>query len=127
MKAILGRTAALLACMAALPSPADARLAVRAREADPRREIPPLGWAYAGSKGIKLQPEGSRFEPGLIYEFRYPARDPGVLGIGCRPWRLFPQRPHVRPARASHPESATRLRSGSPRRDAACATTSRWG
>ena len=59
-----------------------ARLTVRAKEADARVEIPATGWAYADSRSIKLLPDGTKFQPGLIYEFWYPAKDPKVLGIG---------------------------------------------
>jgi Alpha/beta hydrolase domain len=59
-----------------------ARLTVRAREGDPRTEIPPRQWAYADARSIKLLPEGTAFQPGLIYDFWYPAKDPKVLGIG---------------------------------------------
>jgi hypothetical protein len=59
-----------------------ARLTVRVREGDPRREIPSSQWAYADSRSIKLLPEGTAFQPGLIYDFWYPAKDPKVLGIG---------------------------------------------
>jgi hypothetical protein len=59
-----------------------ARLTVRARERDPRREIPRSQWAYADARSIKLLPEGTAFQPGLIYDFWYPAKHPKVLGIG---------------------------------------------
>jgi Alpha/beta hydrolase domain len=59
-----------------------ARLTVRVNEGDPRREIPSSHWAYADSRSIKLLPEGTAFQPGLIYDFWYPAKDPKVLGIG---------------------------------------------
>jgi hypothetical protein len=59
-----------------------ARLTVRAREGDPRTEIPSSQWAYADARSIKLLPDGATFQPGLIYDFWYPAKDPKVLGIG---------------------------------------------
>jgi hypothetical protein len=59
-----------------------ARLTVRTKETDAPKEIPLNGWAYVDSRNIKLLPEGTKFAPGLIYDFRYPARDPKVLGIG---------------------------------------------
>jgi len=61
---------------------AQAKLTVRRGEADPRREIPPSGWTYAGPRQIALLPDGTRPEPGSIYEFHYPAKNPTVLGIG---------------------------------------------
>lgn len=59
-----------------------ARLTVRTKEKDVPAEIPISGWAYADSRRIKLLPEGTKFQPGLIYDFRYPAKDPKILGIG---------------------------------------------
>jgi hypothetical protein len=61
---------------------AQARLTVRAREADPPVEIPATGWTYKGSRAIALVPAGTAFAPGFIYDFRYPARDPKIIGIG---------------------------------------------
>ncbi|MBI3325332.1 MAG: hypothetical protein HYZ81_01320 [Nitrospinae bacterium] len=59
-----------------------ARLTVRTKEGDARTEIPPSQWAYADARSIKLLPDGTKFQPGLIYDFWYPARDPKVLGMG---------------------------------------------
>ena len=59
-----------------------AKLTVRRREADARREISASGWAYVNEREIRLLPEGSKPEVGSIYEFHYPAKDPRVLGIG---------------------------------------------
>jgi hypothetical protein len=59
-----------------------ARLTVRAREKDPHTEIPIRQWAYADARSIKLLPEGTAFQAGLIYDFWYPAKDPKVLGSG---------------------------------------------
>ena len=36
----------------------------------PPNEIPASGWAYVDSRNIKLLPEGAKFQPGLIYDFR---------------------------------------------------------
>ncbi len=55
---------------------------MRRNEADARREIPPGGWAYAGDAGIELLPPSTRPEPGSLYEFHCPAKDPRVLGAG---------------------------------------------
>ena len=60
----------------------EARLTVRGKEEDPHTEIPPDRWAYVDSRSIKQLPDGTRFQPGLIYDFWYPAKDPKVLGIG---------------------------------------------
>ncbi len=76
------RATAPLSYEAASLDQARARLTVRASEAEPPAEIPPTGWAYADSRSIKLLPEGTAFQPGSIYDFSYPAKDPKVLGIG---------------------------------------------
>lgn len=59
-----------------------ANLSVRAREADPAVVIPSDGWEYTDSRTIRLLPAGTKFKPGWIYDFHYPAKDPKVLGIG---------------------------------------------
>jgi hypothetical protein len=59
-----------------------ATLTVRRNESDPRRPIPPDGWAYVKPNEIRLLPEGTLPEPGSLYEFHYPATNPRVLGIG---------------------------------------------
>ena len=76
------RTTAPLSYPAATLDQGQARLTVRAREADAGMEIPPERWAYVDSRRIQLLPEGTGFEPGLIYDFWYPATDPKILGIG---------------------------------------------
>lgn len=76
------RLTAPLSYAAATLDQAQARLTVRVRESDPGTEIPPHQWAYAEARSIKLLPEGTPFQPGLIYDFWYPAQDPKVLGIG---------------------------------------------
>ena len=57
-------------------------LTLREREADPPRTIPTVGWAFADSRAIKLLPEGTKFRPGVIYDFRYRGKDPEIIGIG---------------------------------------------
>jgi hypothetical protein len=59
-----------------------ARLAVRARESDPRTEIPRETWEFIDDRSIRLLPEGRKFEPIKIYELWYEAVGPKVLGIG---------------------------------------------
>ena len=61
---------------------AKAKLTVRAKAADTPREIPSSGWAYVDARTIKLMPEGAKPEPGSLYELRYRATNPKVLGIG---------------------------------------------
>jgi len=76
------RPTAPLSYEAATLEQKQARLTVRTKERDTATEIPHSGWAYADSRSIKLLPEGTKFQPGVIYDFRYPAKDPKVLGIG---------------------------------------------
>src|SRR5256885_609113 len=59
-----------------------ARLTVRARESDPRTEIPRGKWEFIDDRSIRLLPDGSSFEPIKIYELWYEATGPKVLGIG---------------------------------------------
>ena len=67
---------------AATTDQSQAKLTVRRREADARMPIPATGWSYVNDREIRLLPEGTKPEPGSIYEFHYPAKDPRVLGIG---------------------------------------------
>ncbi len=76
------RATAPLSYPAATLDQRQARLTVRAREADVRTEIPPTQWAFVDSRSIQLLPDGTAFAPGLIYDFWYPATDPKILGIG---------------------------------------------
>lgn len=76
------RLTAPLSYEAATLDQGEARLTVRVREEDARTEIPAHQWAYADAYSIKLLPDGTTFQPGLIYDFWYPAKDPKVLGIG---------------------------------------------
>jgi hypothetical protein len=76
------RVTAPLSYEAASLDQGQARLTVRTREGDARTEIPPGQWAYADARSIKLLPEGTTFQPGLIYDFWYPAKNPKVLGVG---------------------------------------------
>src|SRR5437763_2212123 len=66
---------------ALLDQPA-ARLAVRDRESDRRRDIPRGEWEFVDNRSIRLVPEGRAFEPFKIYELWYGATEPKVLGIG---------------------------------------------
>jgi hypothetical protein len=59
-----------------------ARMTVRAREKDPRTEIPRESWEFLDERSIRLLPEGSKFEPIKIYELWYEAVGAQVLGIG---------------------------------------------
>ena len=66
---------------AALEQPG-ARLAVRAREGDRRRDIPRGEWEFIDERTIRLLPQGRKFEPITIYELWYEATGARVLGIG---------------------------------------------
>jgi hypothetical protein len=59
-----------------------ALLTARRDERDERREIPRNNWRYVNPEEIRLLPEGTAPEPGTLYEFHYPAKNPRVLGIG---------------------------------------------
>jgi Alpha/beta hydrolase domain len=66
----------------------DARLTVRNEPDGPRTEIPRDRWRFARLEGDRLVPDATHvfhvagFEPGLIYEVVYEARDPRVVGLG---------------------------------------------
>jgi hypothetical protein len=59
-----------------------ARLAVRDRESDRRRDIPRAEWEFVDARSIRLLPEGRAFEPFKNNELWYEATEPKVLGIG---------------------------------------------
>jgi len=65
-----------------------ARLTVRTEPDGTRTEIPRQHWRFARLAGEDLVPDPSHvfyvagFEPGLIYEVVYEARDPVVVGLG---------------------------------------------
>ncbi|MGE3536019.1 MAG: alpha/beta hydrolase domain-containing protein [Candidatus Tectimicrobiota bacterium] len=77
-----GSLSAPLSYDAATQDQTQARLTVRAKEGDRPTDIPPERWAYATNRSIKLLPEGTPFDPCVIYDFWYPATNPKVLGIG---------------------------------------------
>jgi hypothetical protein len=59
-----------------------ARLTTRARESDPRVDVPPDRWEFADARSIRLLPRGTTFTPTAIYELWYDAVEPKVAGIG---------------------------------------------
>ena len=61
---------------------AQARLTVRPRESEERREIPAGAWEFVDSRSIRLLPPGTLFAPIAIYEIWYEAAGPKVLGLG---------------------------------------------
>ncbi|MGA8901226.1 alpha/beta hydrolase domain-containing protein, partial [Bradyrhizobium sp.] len=61
--------------------PANAKISVREREADPRATPADLGVTFESPTKISIKrPEG--FDAGAIYEFIYIAKDPKVMGLG---------------------------------------------
>src|SRR5207237_7502432 len=71
-----------------LPYPAasldqrEARLTVRERESEPRRQLSREEWEFVDERSIRLLPDGRKFDPIKIYEFWYEAVGAKVLGIG---------------------------------------------
>ena len=61
------------------PSSAEHRLLVRTLPTDPPREIARNTWRFTGPGTVTLD---RGFEPGLIYDVVYRARDPRVIGVG---------------------------------------------
>ena len=61
------------------PSSAEHRLLVRTLPTDPPREISRATWRFTGPGTITLD---RGFEPGLIYDVVYRAKDPRVIGVG---------------------------------------------
>ncbi len=59
---------------------AQASLSVRWREADPPRPLPAEDWVWRDDQHIALREGG--FEAGALYDLRYGAEGPPVLGIG---------------------------------------------
>ncbi len=58
-----------------------ATLTVRERADDEPRELPLNQWSFVDARSIKLR-EGTKPKPGYLYEFRYEAKNPKVLGLG---------------------------------------------
>jgi hypothetical protein len=58
-----------------------ARLSVRARADDERRELRRGEWSFVDSRSIKLT-DGAKPLPGHLYEFHYEAKNPKVQGLG---------------------------------------------
>ena len=59
-------------------------LSVRVRYEDPPTLVPADGWAFADDtlRSVRLEPSGTPFLQGRLYELTYTARDPLVAGIG---------------------------------------------
>ncbi len=71
-----------LSYAAASTDAAQAQLTVRRHQAEARRTVPAGGWAFVDARTIRLLPEGTRPEPGSLYELRYRATGAKVLGLG---------------------------------------------
>ena len=68
------------------------RLTVRRRESDARAELPRSEWSLKDARTLEiLTPGNAGSGPavGSLYEFHYPAKNPGVLGIGYAATRDF--------------------------------------
>jgi hypothetical protein len=57
-----------------------ARLSVRERAGDERRELPRSQWSFVDARSIKLT--DGKPAPGWLYEFHYEATNPKVQGLG---------------------------------------------
>jgi hypothetical protein len=75
-------TAFRLSYPAATLDQAEARLTRRRRAEDAREDIPASGWRFVDARTIALLPDGTRPEPGWLYELHYPATQPKILGLG---------------------------------------------
>ena len=58
-----------------------ARLTVRERASDEPRELPMNQWSFVDARSIKLR-DGSKPQPGYLYEFHYEAKNPKVQALG---------------------------------------------
>lgn len=74
---------------AASQDQARATLTERRREADKPREVPASAWRWVDARTIRLLPDGTKPQPGTLYELRYEAQAPKVLGIGFAAKRDF--------------------------------------
>ena len=72
---------AALTYPAATRDKSEAHLTMRAVYADTPRPVPETGWEYIDDRRIRLVPEGTAFQPGSLYEFTYPAKNPRVAGL----------------------------------------------
>ncbi len=83
-------TTAALSYPAASLDTTQATLTVRTRFDDPQTAIPATGWRFNDARTIQLLPEGTRFDPGRLYELAYQARDPQVSGLALAAVRDIP-------------------------------------
>jgi len=71
-----------LSYAAASTDPAQAQLTVRRQQGEARHAVPAGGWTFVDARTIRLLPEGTKPEPGALYELRYQATGAKVLGLG---------------------------------------------
>jgi len=83
-------TTAALSYPAATLDTTQATLTVRTRFDDAQTAIPATGWRFNDARTIQLLPEGTRFDPGRLYELAYQARDPQVSGLALAAVRDIP-------------------------------------
>ena len=84
-------TTAALSYPAATLDPAQATLTVRTNYSDPQTAIPATGWRFNDARTIQLLPEGTRFDPGRLYELAYQATEPQVAGLALAAVRDIPE------------------------------------
>lgn len=85
---------------------ARARLTMRSRNDGAAVEIPAAGWEFADGDAIRLLPAGTPFQPGILYQFSYRAKNPPVSGIGyaaTRDWIAFLRYQQHDAARTANP------------------------
>ncbi len=81
---------------AAFPDGFRPTLTMRARAEVPRQEVPADRWRFADCDGAAPVPSETRlcldggFQPGVMYELIYRAKDPTVLGLGYAAMRDLP-------------------------------------
>ena len=75
---------------AATMDKAEATLTIRKYREDQPTVVPAEQWGYIDRSTIALSPAGKKsFEPGMVYQFIYPATNPKVIGIGFAAVRDF--------------------------------------
>jgi hypothetical protein len=74
--------AATLSYPAAVLDTAAATLTMRRRYTDAPQTIAPGSWQFASDRSIRLLPQGTAFQQGMLYELAYQARSPLVAGLG---------------------------------------------
>jgi hypothetical protein len=83
-------TATLTYPAAALDT-ARATLTVRSHFDEAQTAIPATGWRFNDARTIQLLPEGTRFDPGRLYQLAYQATSPQVAGLALAAVRDIPE------------------------------------